>query len=131
VAYALFPTAGIGSPLAQAPPFQGNLRARYESTFGAYGWHLQAGVVHTAHSYASTVTEGGFEPPNQNQNAYTTYDAAAGVVRDAWDVELYGENLTDVRAQLYVNGFDFVHTVTANRPRTLGINVTYSFSKPH
>ncbi len=129
VAYALFPTAGIGSPLAQAPPFQGNLRARYESSFADYGWHLQAGVVHTAHSYASTVTQGGFEPPNQNQEAYTTYDAAAGIVRDAWDVEFYGENLTDVRAQLYVNGFDFVHTVTTNRPRTLGINVTYSFSK--
>ncbi len=131
VAYALFPTAGIGSPLAQAPPFQGNLRARYESTLGAYGWHLQAGLQHTAHSYASTVTQGGFEPPNQPQNAYTTYDAAAGIVRDAWDVELYGENLTDVRAQLYVNGFDFVHTVTTNRPRTFGINVTYQFSKHH
>jgi len=33
----------------------------------------------------------------------TTYDAALGVGKDAWVVQLYGENLTDTRAQLYAN----------------------------
>ena len=42
-------------------------------------------------------------------------------------MEFYGENLTDTRAQLYVNGFDFVHLVTVNRPRTLGLRLAYKF----
>jgi hypothetical protein len=41
--------------------------------------------------------------PRQDQHGYTTYDAAVGVKKDAWGVELYGETLTDTRAQLYVN----------------------------
>ena len=60
-------------------------------------------------------------------SGYTTYDAAVGVKKDAWGVELVGENLTDTRAQLYVNGFDFVHLVTVNRPRTLGLRLAYKF----
>ena len=35
--------------------------------------------------------------------AFTTYDAALGVGRDAWLVQLYGENLTDTRAELFAN----------------------------
>jgi hypothetical protein len=34
----------------------------------------------------------------QNLDAYSSYDRGLGAVKDAWTVELYGENLTDVRA---------------------------------
>jgi hypothetical protein len=47
--------------------------------------------------------------------------------KDAWGVEIYGENLTDTRVQLYVDGLDFVRLVTVNRPRTLGIRMSYKF----
>jgi iron complex outermembrane recepter protein len=124
----LFPTPGIGSPLAQAPPFQGNARLRYEAELGSYIWHVQAAAQHSAHSYAQTITIGGFEPPNQPQNPWTTYDAAAGISRDTWDLELYGQNLTDARPQLYVNGFDFVHLITPSRPRVIGLRLSYRFS---
>jgi hypothetical protein len=63
----------------------------------------------------------------QDQHGYTTYDAAVGVKKGAWGVDLVGENLTDTRAQLYVNGFDFVRLVTVNRPRTLGLRLAYKF----
>ena len=47
--YALFATAGAGSPLAQAPPLQFNLRARYEWSFGDYrAWPQGAGAAHGA-----------------------------------------------------------------------------------
>ena len=124
----LFPTLGRGSPLAQAPPFQGNIRLRYQAEFGNYNWHAQAAAQHSAHSYAQTITIGGFEPPNQPQNPWTTYDAAAGISRDMWDLELYGQNLTDARPQLYVNGFDFVHLITPSRPRVIGLRLSYRFS---
>jgi iron complex outermembrane receptor protein len=124
-AVSLFPTAGIGSPLAQAPPFQGNLRARYEFRVGDFDAHWQVAAQHTGHSFASVITVGGFEPPNQPQEPYTTYDASAGLSRGPWSVELYGQNLSDTRAQLYVNGFDSVHVITINRPRTFGLKVRY------
>jgi iron complex outermembrane receptor protein len=123
----LFPTAGTGSPLAECPPFAGNIRARYEFTVGNYNAYAQLAGQHTDHSYASVITQGAFEPPNQNQAPYSTYDAALGATKDSWDLELYGENLTDTRAQLYVNGFDYVHLVTPNRPRTIGLRMSYRF----
>jgi iron complex outermembrane recepter protein len=128
VPVSLFPTEGIGSTLAQCPPFQGNIRARYEFSMKEYGGYWQIGAQHSAHSYSSVITEGQFEPARQNQNPYTTYDGSLGVKKDAWNVDLYGENLTDTRAQLYVNdGFTSVHLVTPNRPRTLGLRFGYKF----
>jgi iron complex outermembrane recepter protein len=127
VPVSLFPTDGLGSTLAQSPPFQGNIRIRYDAPFGQYAGYWQVAAQHSAHSYASVITQGAFESPRQDQQGYTTYDAAVGVKKDAWGVELYGENLTDTRAQLYVNGFDFVHLVTVNRPRTLGLRLAYKF----
>ena len=123
----LFPTPGIGSSLAQAPPFQGNIRARYEFSLGDFDAHWQVAMQHTAHSYASVITVGAFEPGNQNQAPYTTYDAGIGISSDVFDLELYGQNLTDTRAQVYENGFDFVHLVTPNRPRTVGVRASYHF----
>jgi iron complex outermembrane recepter protein len=59
---------------------------------------------------------------------YTTYDASLGATKDAWNVELFGQNLSDTRAQLYVNdGFTSVHLVTPNHPRTLGVRIGHRF----
>jgi iron complex outermembrane recepter protein len=124
---ALVPTAGIGSTLAQCPPFQGNARVRYEFPFQGYVYYGQVGAQHTAHSYASIITAGAYESPRQNLDPYSTYDAALGLVKDSWMVEAYGENLTDVRAQLFISGADWVQLVTTNRPRTFGMRVSYKF----
>lgn len=128
VPVALFPTAGIGSTLAQCPPFQGNVRVRYDFRILQYGGYWQLGAQHSAHSYASVITQGLFESPRQNQEPYTTYDGSLGIKKDAWNIDLFGENLTDTRAQLYVNdGFTSVHLVTPNRPRTVGVRLAYNF----
>ncbi len=123
----LVPTAGLGSTLAQSPPFQGNIRARYDVPFNGYNGYGQIGAQHTAHSYASIITQGALETPRQDLAPYTTYDAALGVSKDAWNVEFYGENLTDTRAQLFATGADFVQLVTPNRPRTMGFRMSYKF----
>jgi outer membrane receptor protein involved in Fe transport len=74
------------------------------------------------------VTVGTFESPRQNQEGYTTYDGSLGVGNHGWSAELFGDNLTDIRAQLYVNdGFTPVHLVTPNRPRTIGVRFGYKF----
>jgi len=124
----LFPTRGIGSPLANAPPFQGNIRARYEVPFNDYTFHLQAAAQHTDHSYADVITQGALQPPDYELAPYTTYDAAAGVAKDAWEVEFYGQNLTDTRAQLFISSGSYVPLTTINRPRVMGLRFSYKFS---
>jgi iron complex outermembrane receptor protein len=123
----LFPTRGVGSPLANAPPFQGNIRLRYEVPINDYRWHVQAGAQHTAHSFADVITQGTLAPPNYELAPFTTYDASAGIARDAWEVEFFGENLTDTRAQLFISSASFVTLTTTNRPRIMGLRFAYKF----
>jgi outer membrane receptor protein involved in Fe transport len=59
--------------------------------------------------------------------AFTTFDAALGAGKDAWLVQLYGENLTDTRAQLYTNYNQYYQAITVNRPRTIGLRFSYRF----
>jgi len=42
-------------------------------------------------------------------------------------VNIYGENITDVRADLYENPNQFVDAKTVNRPRTAGLRFTFKF----
>ena len=48
------PGGALGSPLAGAPPFQGNIRARYEFAFNGYAPFAQIDAVHQSHSLAAT-----------------------------------------------------------------------------
>jgi hypothetical protein len=44
----LFPTSGLGSTLAQSPPFQGNIRIRYDVPFEQYAGYWQVAAQHSA-----------------------------------------------------------------------------------
>jgi outer membrane receptor protein involved in Fe transport len=124
------PGGALGSPLAGAPPFQGNIRARYEFTINGFDAFAQIGAVRQSHSLATTDRisldlQGNsiaYELP-----AFTTYDAALGVGKDAWLVQAYGENLTDTRAQLYANYTEWYKAVTVSRPRSIGFRFSYIF----
>lgn len=124
---ALFPTKGVGSPLANAPPFEGNIRARYEVPFNDYTFHAQVAAQHTDHSFANVITQGALQPPDYELAPYTTYDAAAGVAKGAWEAEFFGQNLTDTRAQLFISSTSYVTLTTVNRPRIMGIRLSYKF----
>jgi iron complex outermembrane receptor protein len=125
------PSGALGSPLAGAPPFQGNIRARYEFPFKAYHAFAQIDAVHQSHSLATTDRLS--LDLQQNSIAYdlpafTTYDAAVGVGKHTWLAQAYGENLTDTRAHLYANYTEWYKAVTVNRPRTVGLRFSYNFS---
>jgi hypothetical protein len=53
-----------------------------------------------------------------NLAPFSTFEAALGIAKDGWSVQAYGENLSDTRAQLYADYYNFVETLTTNRPRT-------------
>jgi iron complex outermembrane recepter protein len=116
------PYGALGSPLSQSPPFQANLRARYEFTVKDYHAFWQVGGVHQAHSYSAT----GYIA-NYDQPGFTTYDASLGVARNAWLVQLYGQNVTDTRYVTYTGDGQFVQTNFVGRPRTMGLKYSYKF----
>jgi hypothetical protein len=125
------PFGELGQPLAVSPPFEGNLRARYDFRLSSdYDAFLQIGTTHQAHSYATTnpqqKTFQGIST-NFNDPAFTTYDASAGIGRGPWSTTFYAQNLTDTRAILTASYAEFVKMNTVNRPRTLGVRFSYRF----
>ena len=121
----------LGSPLAGAPPLQGNIRARYELAFDGYDAFGQIAAVYQSHSLSTT--DQLTHDLQGNSTAYdlpafTTLDGSFGVGKDAWLVQIYGENLTDTRAQLFANYSQYYKAVTVNRPRTIGFRFSYNFS---
>lgn len=124
------PGGTLGSRLAGAPGFQGTIRARYEFALAGYDGFAQLGAARQSHSLASTDQlrldlQG--KPLNYDLQAYTTYDGSLGVGKEPWLVQLYAENLTDVRAELYSNYTQFYRAVTVNRPRTIGLRLNLKF----
>jgi iron complex outermembrane recepter protein len=124
------PAGTLGSPLAGAPQFQGNVRVRYEWTAGSYQAFAQMGAVHQSHSLSSTDVLSRDMQGNSiayDLPAFTTYDAALGLGQGPWLAQAYGQNLSDTRAQLFANYSEGYKAVTVNRPRTIGLRVTYNF----
>lgn len=64
-------------------------------------------------------------PGAQDLAAYQSIGASIGVSKDEWRVELFGDNLTDTRAELYKSGNDGELRTTASRPRTIGLRFSY------
>jgi outer membrane receptor protein involved in Fe transport len=126
--------AGVkGDPLAGAPPFQGNLRVRYDFHMGDYGAFWQVAGQHSAHQYSSTDRLTKDLQGNSiayNNPAYTLYDAALGLSKDAWVVQLNIQNVLDEKADLWANARQWYKAVTVNRPRTMSLTFTYKFSGP-
>jgi len=129
------PYGPIGSPSANAPPVQWSARARYEWMAGDLSTFVQAGAVHTGHSYTQaganpTFAEAGaistgrlrFENP-----AYTTYDASVGVGKDAWTLSLFGENLSNSNAAVFTSTDQFIIAQTPLRPRVIGVSFGLKF----
>jgi outer membrane receptor protein involved in Fe transport len=128
------PFGPVGSPTANSPPIQFSLRARYDWSVGELGAFVQAGAVHTGHSF----TQAGSNPPlaagaittgrlRFEDPAYTTYDASLGVSKDAWTASLFGENLSNSNAAVFTSTDQFIVAQTPLRPRVLGVSFTYKF----
>jgi outer membrane receptor protein involved in Fe transport len=118
----------LGSPLAFAPEFQGNLRARYEwdldykiadSDLRA---HVMPQIVFSDDSVSDII-----EINKADIDGYVTLGGTLGVTGDQWSAELFAENLTNEYAELSNNFVNDRERVTPLRPRTLGVRVGYDF----
>lgn len=114
-----------GSPLAYSPPFEANLRVRYDWVIGSYLPFVQVGFQHQAHTHSATGYLAIYDQPG-----WTTYDASVGVSKGNWTVSLDGTNLTDVNKSLSTSASMFILTETPMRPRVIELNFHYGFEKP-
>ncbi len=110
----------VGSSLAQAPRLQTNLRARYSWAMGDYDLYLEGRTQTASHSFSSILAGERFR-----QRSYTIEGLTAGISKDQWSATLYVDNITDKRADLYANTQDDVLRIVTNRPRTVGIKISY------
>jgi len=124
-----------GAPSANSPPVQFSLRARYEFALQDYHAFLQAGVVHSAHSFTQagsnpTITSSGFVSTTRlrfENPPFTNVDASLGIAKDAWTAELYIENVTNANTSLFTNADQYIVAETPMRPRVMALRIGYSF----
>ncbi len=113
---------GPGSDLALAPELQYNLSARYHWPVGDKDAHAQLVYAYTDDQFSSIVVANRFQ-----QDSYDTLDGALGLSADKWTVELFAENITDERAELFINSLDTDLRITTNRPRTIGVRFSFDY----
>lgn len=112
-----------GEELSYAPSFQTNLRARYEwFVDGDYELHVQPTLAYSASSFSDIVLIN-----RAVQDDYLLLGLSFGVRKDNWSVELFGENLTDERAQLNNNLVFDRERIATNRPRTFGFRFSVDY----
>lgn len=64
-------------------------------------------------------------PAAQQLDSYNTVSASFGVSKDEWRMEIFADNLTDERPELYKSGNDGELRTTTSRPRTIGLRFSY------
>ena len=114
--------AEVGSELPLTPKLQGNLRSQYSWQLSDYWLDWQLAWVYSASSWSSIVAE-----QREKQQSYQIFNTSVNLDANNWQWQLYVNNITDERAQLFINDQDDIKRVTVNRPRTLGIKAKYRY----
>ncbi|WP_156841015.1 TonB-dependent receptor [Novosphingobium aquimarinum] len=121
----LTPTEDVvkGSQLAYAPDFQGNLRVRYEWDLNdSLRAHVMPQVTHSSSKFTDII-----EINKLKLDGYTTVAMTVGVKGDMWSAEVFGENLTDTRAEIAGSFYYDRARITTNRPRTIGVRLGFQY----
>jgi iron complex outermembrane receptor protein len=131
------PYGVLGTRPAFSPPYMWNLRARYEWNSGAMRPFIQAG----ANTIAAYSNEPASFPdgnsPTQNPPtttllryeipAYTTYDAALGLSKDKWMLQVTGSNITNKQTPTNISSGQFIKSEIPIRPRVLMFQAYYTY----
>ena len=113
----------VGSDLAYAPSFQGNLRMRYEwDVSDSLEAYVQPQMTYSASKQTDIIAIN-----NIQLDSYTTFDLSAGVKADRWGFEIFGENLTDERAEVSGIFGNDRERIIINRPLTVGMRVSFDY----
>jgi iron complex outermembrane recepter protein len=131
------PYGVVGSSLPFSPAWQFNLRARYDWAFNTYRPFVWVGANHTGASRNEPPSYPSGDSPSENpptttlllysMPSYTTYDAALGVLKDSWTVQLTGSNLTNSDVSTFTTSGNFIEAESPLRPRVLTLQFGYKF----
>jgi iron complex outermembrane receptor protein len=132
----LNPLGSVGSTPAFSPKLQYNMHARYDwtvnssyKTFALVGLNHVDAMDNQPSSFPSG--EGVLVPTTTwlryTQPAYNTFDASFGVAKDAWDVMVYGQNLSNSNASTYTTSGQDIKAEVPLRPRILGLRFGLKF----
>ena len=112
-----------GSALPFAPEWKLALSARYEFSFmDRGGYYSQFFYNYTDDSVNSI-----FPEEKEQQASYELANVALGYEQQQYGVELRIDNLFDETAELFKNNFDASDQITTNRPRTIGLHLSYKY----
>jgi iron complex outermembrane receptor protein len=131
----LNPLGSVGATPAFSPTIEYNARAHYEWTANDYKMFIMVGANHVGDmaNEPSSFTPAvyGAVPRTTwlryDQPAYTTYDAAFGLSKDNWRVELSGANLGNSSASLFTSSAQFIEAQVPLRPRVLTLALGLKF----
>jgi outer membrane receptor for monomeric catechols len=113
----------VGSELAYAPNFQGNLWARWEWSMGnGLTAHMMPSVAYSDSSYSDIISINSMEVPS-----WTKVDVTGGVSGDRWMVEAFVTNLTDEQVITGANYVNDTERLALAPPTTLGVRMSFDF----
>jgi len=122
---------------AFSPPWQFNIRARYDWNTGGYHPFVWAGASHISSMSNEPANFPSGDDPAQNPPTttllryeipgYTTYDAALGVSKDQWTIQVNGSNLSNEYGPTNISSGQFIKSEIPLRPRVINFLMAYTF----
>ncbi len=125
--------APVGTRLPNVPELKFNFNSRYNFELANQSAYVQVVYAYVDESYDSLFAnpEGDASVElREKQVDYTNIKLSAGIENEQWGLDFFVDNLSDERAELTRgaqgnSGWD--STITANRPRTVGVKYKMRF----
>jgi outer membrane receptor protein involved in Fe transport len=119
-----------GTELPSVPKFKANLAGRYNFEVSGLEAHFQFVLSYVGDRKDDLFKFTGGDTSTDVRSTLDSYqnvNLSAGVRGDQWTADIYVDNLTDERHQISGGGASWDSTITVNRPRTIGVSVSYLF----
>lgn len=113
-----------GARLPISPEFKWAVFAEYRAPISSLGGEA---YVRGDYSYTGESVNSIDPAAASNQDSYSLLNLQAGFEHDDWSLNLFVNNVTDERAQIFINPNFFDTRVTSNRPREIGITLRREF----
>ncbi|RYD45625.1 MAG: hypothetical protein EOP63_00730 [Sphingomonadales bacterium] len=117
---------GVGDPSPNNPKWSGSLSAEYRTPM-AGDWQAVVGATAKFAGQRHATLRSSLLLPDYVMPSYALFDLRAGMESERVDISLFVRNLTNKRAQLSATTANGINEVLVQRPRTMGVAVTFKY----